>query len=323
MPLRSALFSQILIHCLFWALFVFISLFVFSDFYWRANPFLHYLVILVAIVYANNHFLLPYFVQRKLYFPYALLFGGIAFFATQAYCQFFAQCGCTILKCLSDYLWQTLFPLVFFSFLWILERYWQQQETLKQVRQEHTAMELQLLKSQLDPHVLFNNLNTVYAYALEKPQDVAPLILKLSDNLKHMIYGSTEPWVPLDHEMAYLDNYIAFQRIRTENIIAIDYTTTIASNAFKIAPLLLIAPVENAFKHAAPHTSILIHIDLHGNRLVLKCRNKIKEAPSATKGTGTGLKNLRKRLELIYPNAHSLEIVENAYFEINLSVKLQ
>lgn len=112
--------SQILVHILFWMLFIFVSLFVFSDYYWAQNPFLQYLFVLVVIVYSNNLFLLPYFVKRKLYVLYIFMFVAISFLATQLYCNVFAQCGCSFMKCLSDYLWQTLVPLIFFSFIWML-----------------------------------------------------------------------------------------------------------------------------------------------------------------------------------------------------------
>ena len=109
--------SQVLVHILFWMLFVFVSLFLFSDFYWKENLFLQFVSLLVAIVYMNHFFLLPFFVKKKLYILYVLVFAAISFFATQLYCYAFAQCGCSIPKCLSDYLWQTLTPLLFFSFI--------------------------------------------------------------------------------------------------------------------------------------------------------------------------------------------------------------
>ena len=152
--------SQILVHILFWMLFIFVSLFVFSPYYWRENPFLQYLSILVIIVYANNLILLPYFIKKRLYVIYVFVFAIISFLATQLYCNVFAQCGCSVMKCLSDYLWQTLVPLIFFSFVWVLYRFLDKQDEVEQIKQENLEMELKFLKSQINPHVLFNNLNT-------------------------------------------------------------------------------------------------------------------------------------------------------------------
>ena len=88
-------------------------------------------------------------------------------------------------------------------------------------------MELKFLKSQINPHVLFNNLNTIYSYAIEKPSETPELILMLSDNLKHVLYESNAETVTLEKELQFLDNYIKFQEIRTEGVKQIDYTTNI------------------------------------------------------------------------------------------------
>ena len=162
MILLSKYTSQILVHILFWMLFVFVSLFLFSDFYWAQNPFLQYLAILVVIVYVNNLILLPFFVKRKMFAVYIFVFALISFLATQLYCNVFAQCGCSIMKCLSDYLWQTLVPLVFFSFIWALYRFIDKQEEVETIKKEHTEMELKFLKSQINPHFLFNTFGNIY-----------------------------------------------------------------------------------------------------------------------------------------------------------------
>ncbi len=208
--------SQVLVHILFWMLFVFVSLFLFSDYYWRENPFLQYMSLLVVIVYVNNSFLLPFFVRKKFYALYVFVFAAISFLATQLYCYAFAQCGCSIIKCLGDYLWQSLVPLIFFSFIWILFRFIDKQEEVDIVRKEHAEIELKFLKSQINPHVLFNNLNTIYSYSIEKPKETPELILMLSENLKHVLYESNEATIPLEKEIHFIDNYIKFQKIRTE-----------------------------------------------------------------------------------------------------------
>ena len=182
---KKPLFIKIIIHLLFWVLFTCVSLLVFSDYYWTKNPFIQFLSILICIVYINNLVLLPFFIKKKWYLIYISLFGIVAFLATQLYCNVFTKCGCTILKCMSDYLWQTLVPLIFFSFIWMLFRNLDKQKELENIKKKHTEMELQFLKSQINPHVLFNNLNTIYSYSLEKPTEVPELLLMLSDNLKH------------------------------------------------------------------------------------------------------------------------------------------
>ena len=315
--------TKVLIHLLFWALFVFVSLFVFSDYYWKENPFLQYFAILVVLVHVNNELLLPFFLRRKIYLPYAILIAFIAVIATQLYCNYLAQCGCSLMKCLSDYLWQTLVPIVFFSFVWMLYRYMEKQDEIAMIKKENTLMELQYLKSQINPHVLFNNLNTIYSYALEKPDQAPELILKLSDNLKHVLYESNGQKVPLLKELEYIRNYIDFQKIRTENIKEIHYTFNGEFEQYTIAPLLLITIIENAFKHSAPKSTITIAISVKDGVLECSCTNLVRPAIDKDAHVPIGLKNLKKRLSLLYNNKHQLTLKSEEKFIAHLKLDLR
>lgn len=319
----SSHISKILIHLLFWALFVFISLFVFSNYYWAENPFLQYFFILVAIVYVNNGFLLPYFIRKKYYFLYVLIIGLIAFLGTQAYCNFFAQCGCSIMKCLSDYLWQTLVPIVFFSFIWMLYSYLEKEEEVRLIQEKNTEIELQFLKSQINPHVLFNNLNTIYSYALEEPKKVPDMVLMLSDNLKHVLYESNTTHVSLEKELDYITNYIAFQKIRTENIKKVVFKKQIDSMNHKIAPLLLITLIENAFKHSASKSTIEISIAVKNGILLFHSRNTIGSVDNINSSNKIGLANLKKRLKLLYKDRYEFAITETEDYNVQLKLELE
>lgn len=314
--------SQILVHLLFWVLFVFVSLFLFSKYYWRQNPFLQYLAILVVIVYVNNSVLLPFFVKKKWYGWYVFVFAIISLLATELYCNVFTRCGCTILKCLSDYLWQTLVPLIFFSFIWLLYRFIAKEEEMDRVKQEHTQMELKFLKSQINPHVLFNNLNTIYSYAIEKPEDTPELILMLSDNLKHVLYESNTEQVTLEKELRFIENYIKFQRIRTEGVKQIHYTSITDNNHYKIAPLLLITIIENAFKHSTLYSDIIIDLKAENGVLECRCKNDYK-ATKTNNEFRIGLNNLEKRLDLLYTSNYELTIDKIETFNVYLKLNLQ
>lgn len=313
--------TQILVHLLFWMLFIFVSLFVFSKYYWGENPFLQYLAILILIVYGNNQLLLPYFVRKKLYLLYSLIFVIISFLATQLYCNVFAKCGCSVPKCLSDYLWQTITPLIFFSFIWILFRYKNQQEEVERITQEKTKMELQFLKSQINPHVLFNNLNTIYSYSIDKPSETPELILKLSDNLKHVLYESNAEKIPLEKELNFIDNYIDFQEIRTLGIKTIDYQKSIDKTKYTIAPLLLITVIENAFKYSLVETTIKIHINVSQGILECVCSNSYTKDRDKS-NVGIGLQNLQKRLDFLYKGKYELNIREEEEFITYLKIEL-
>ena len=314
--------SQILVHILFWMLFTFVSLFIFSVYYWKENPFLQYLTILVVIVYINNLVLLPYFVKKRMYILYVFVFAIISFLATQLYCNVFAQCGCTIMKCLSDYLWQTLVPLMFFSFVWMMYRYIDKQEEVEIIKKEHAEMELKFLKSQINPHVLFNNLNTIYSYSIEKPSEVPDMILMLSDNLKHVLYESNSKTIALDKELQFLDNYIKFQKIRTEGVKRINYTVEVDSKHHQIAPLLLITIIENAFKHSTLNSDIDTLISVNKGVLECTCQNDFDKGKVTTSDFKIGLQNLEKRLSLIYKDNHEFKITKGETFMVYLKLNL-
>lgn len=313
---------EILIHLLFWALFIFMSLFVFTPYYWSENPFLQYFFILVTLVYLNNQVLLPLFVKKKWYVLYGFVFLFISVAATQLYCNVFARCGCSIMKCLSDYLWQTLVPLLFFSFTWMLFKFLDEQEKLAQTTQERVEMELKFLKSQINPHVLLNNLNTIYAYAIDKPNQTPHLILKLTENLKYVLYETNSEKVSLEKELHFIQNFIDFQRIRTEGIKEIIYEYKTDNKHCRIAPLMLITIIENAFKHSIAHSKITIFVYAIKHQLSLEVSNQFNASKSKS-NNAIGLKNLKKRLLLTYPNEHSLiiEKQENTY-RVQLKINL-
>ncbi|WP_246147142.1 sensor histidine kinase [Seonamhaeicola marinus] len=225
-------------------------------------------------------------------------------------------------KCLSDYLWQSLVPLIFFSFVWMLYRFLDEQEKVAAIKKQHTEMELKFLKSQIDPHVLFNNLNTIYSYAIEKPNEVPEMVLMLSDNLKHVLYDSNSKTVALEKEIQFIDNYIKFQKLRVEGVKQVNYLKEIDGYNYEIAPLLLISIIENAFKHSTLNSTISINIEVKNSELVCVCENGFKEVQTDEKN-GIGLRNLKKRLELIYPDDYVFNVEKAETFKVYLKLKLQ
>jgi LytS/YehU family sensor histidine kinase len=227
------------------------------------------------------------------------------------------------MKCLSDYLWQTLVPLIFFSFVWVLYRFIEKQEEIDQIKKEHAEMELKFLKSQINPHVLFNNLNTIYAYALEKPKETPELILMLSDNLKHVLYESNSETISIEKEIQFIDNYMKFQSIRTEGVKRIHYAKDIDSFSYEIAPLLLITIIENAFKHSALNSDIFVSITVKEGILECVCKNAFDNNKTSSEEFKIGLQNLEKRLNLIYEDNYELEISKTNQYKVYLKLQLR
>ncbi|GAB3701990.1 hypothetical protein GCM10027592_30880 [Spirosoma flavus] len=200
-----------------------------------------------------------------------------------------------------------------------------------QAQAEHNQSERLLLQSQLSPHFLFNTLNNLYGISISQPDKMPPLLLKLSDLLRYSVYDAKELFVPLTDEIAYINNYIEFEKLRIGSKLAL--TTAIdnvTDSGIRIAPMLLIVFVENAFKHSRNTTSQTIRIDitlkLWGNSILFSVVNSFSEAEDSNKvldkHSGLGLVNVRKRLELLYENAHDLSIRDdNGLYTVELQLR--
>ncbi|NQY06439.1 MAG: histidine kinase, partial [Flavobacteriaceae bacterium] len=261
---------------------------------------------------------LPFFIKRKAYILYSLFVLSISFVATVIYCNLISKCNCNLDTCLSKYLWQTIFPLIFLSFSSLILRVFEKQKELEASKSKALEMELKFLKSQLNPHILFNNLNTIYSYSLEESEKVPEMILNLSDSLKYVLNESENKWVTLEKDLNYIDNYIDFMTLRSEGVKEVTYRNEVGKNDFKITPLLLISIIENAFKHSSSNDkkpAINITISLDKNELNLVVYNDYEENNSSEYSSGIGLVNLKKRLDLMYINRHTLitETIGNIY----------
>ncbi|HEY5826526.1 MAG TPA: histidine kinase, partial [Cyclobacteriaceae bacterium] len=187
------------------------------------------------------------------------------------------------------------------------------EQTAKELEKEKLAAELKLLKSQINPHFLFNTLNNLYALTLNHSSKSPEVVYKLSQLMSYMLYDSNQSEVSLEKEVEYIQNYIALEKIRYSNL-------DISMNVFdelkdvRIAPLLILPFVENSFKHGASSQLssgfIRIDISVQAQTLVIKVENSKIDPEIPRRPSGIGLQNLRKRLELIYPERHTLQIFD-------------
>ncbi|MCE7068168.1 sensor histidine kinase [Dyadobacter sp. CY326] len=193
------------------------------------------------------------------------------------------------------------------------------QNQLKEARAaaEHSKSELHLLQSQLSPHFLFNTLNNLYGLSLTQHERIPPLLLKLSDLLRYSVYEANEVFVPLKDELVYIHHYIEFEKIRIgDRLVLTTNFEEITSPDIKIAPMLLIVFVENAFKHSKNTIDekiyISIELKLWENLILFSIKNshdqREKELSIVEKHSGFGLASVNKRLVLLYPNEHELVI---------------
>lgn len=195
------------------------------------------------------------------------------------------------------------------------------------LRQEKLQSELSFLRAQTNPHFLFNTLNNIYALARKQSGNTAPVVMKLSQILRFMLYECSSPTIPVKDEIEVIQDFIELEQLRYNKRLSIEFNQDVDNPAQPIAPLLLLPLVENAFKHGASETRFdtFIHItlSLKNEQFNVNIRNS-KDEESQSTGSGIGLKNVRRQLELIYPSAHEL-VVENEdkIFTVSLSIDLK
>jgi LytS/YehU family sensor histidine kinase len=201
------------------------------------------------------------------------------------------------------------------------------QEVKKEEENERLKSELSFLRSQISPHFMFNVLNSIVSLSRRKPEMVEPVVIKLSELMRYMIYETSDSKVSIDKEFSYLESYIELQRLRFGNDINIDFKHKLSSTPSSIEPMLLIPFVENAFKHGVgmvKDPSIEIELNDDEKSLFFSVSNKVSKQNSEIKdeSSGIGLVNVRRRLELLYPDQHELNIheKEDSYL-IELKIK--
>jgi sensor histidine kinase YesM len=197
----------------------------------------------------------------------------------------------------------------------------------------NSQSELNALQSQLSPHFLFNTLNNLYGLSISQHEKIPPLLLKLSELLRYSVYEANETFVPLKDEIAYLNNYIEFEKLRIGDKLVLNaQLEEPASVGTKVAPMLLIVFIENAFKHSKNTAEQKIFIDISlktwENFILFTIKNSHsknrQEKTGVDKHSGYGMANVRKRLELLYPNEHNLEIQdEDDHYKVVLQLKMK
>lgn len=278
-------------------------------------------VINIGLFYLNYLYFIPKYLDQKQYKKYTLiLLVSIVVLAL-------AKCGITydfrdiiyaheggkmpsfgalfIGSALTNVFFIFLSSALKFSIDWFLN-----ERVQRDLETQRLTAELAFLKSQINPHFLFNSLNSIYSLAYQKSDTTPEAILKLSEIMRYMLYESNDNKVELEKELQYLQNYIDLQKIRFGDKAFVDFKITGEVGTQKIVPLLLIAFIENAFKHGVasdPSKPIILRINLDGSKLHFYMENK-KHMNNRDMEGGVGLANVQRRLELLYPGNYSLTI---------------
>ncbi len=222
------------------------------------------------------------------------------------------------------------FSLLFFA-LHSIKKIYRKQLEFDSINQQKKEAELKALKTQINPHFLFNSLNTIYSSALKKEDKTADMILQLSDNFRYLLIEGQQDTVEFHKEIKHLKGYVGLQKERLEKKIDLVWHEEIDNYDQTIAPLLLIPFVENAFKYtsmlAGNNHKIMVRIVVLKKQLSFESVNPFTEQKNNMdipwKSSGVGLKNVKERLKLLYGEKHQLMIrVENGLFHVKLEVQL-
>jgi two-component system, LytTR family, sensor kinase len=301
-PLLSNIAPHFIVNFLWAAVIFYLFYFYFIRFFeWR--QFVKYLLFSFVLSIAVTFLFLP---VHRIFFPSFMISDYRIFGPPIAGSFIIAQCGCLVRG---------------------FENWFGDIQQKTELENRNLKNELELLKSQVNPHFLFNTLNNIDSLIQKSPEDASKALISLSDMLRYMIYDTKTDMVPLNQEIAYIRHYIRLQQIRFRQT---DYVTcSLVDNCSAcIAPLLLLPFIENAFKYAyntgqAPVISI--NLLCSDNMLHFTTKNYFnKDQKTIERTGGVGLENVKRRLALIYPGKHNLKIwQENNTFMVDLKIELK
>lgn len=204
-------------------------------------------------------------------------------------------------------------------------KYNENEKKRKELEKEKLSSELALLKNQVSPHFFFNTLNNIYSLIEINTKEAQNAVLQLSKLMRYLLYESEKGDTKLSSEIAFMKNYIDLMKLRISDKVKLSYTFPEEYKDFPFPPLIYIPFIENAFKHGVSYREksfIDINFAISGNELVFRCRNSVAAKKEETNESGIGLENTKRRLRLIFPESHRLEINQaNHTFEVNLTIQ--
>jgi sensor histidine kinase YesM len=277
----------------------------------------------MLVVYINLSYLIPKFLSQKNFMTYCLLLVAMVAVFTPIkvlllYITYDEVDPKEFLIMNQQYIFLLLFLIAGGSTVIKIISDWQRhQRDRKDLETQRMQSEIRFLKSQINPHFLFNTLNSLYALTLKKSDKAPEMVIKLSEMMRYMLYECNERRVPLQKEVNYIQNYLDLEQLRQSGQAEIKFNVEGAITDQVIAPLIFIPFLENSFKHGINHQLgdgyVRVMMKVLGNKLLLRILNSKPLQPPVKSGKsgGIGLVNVRRRLNLLYPNQYRLDIQES------------
>jgi two-component system LytT family sensor kinase len=322
--------KRILHHIFFWIAYCLFIMLLFFSIYRvpRVGFYIELLLFFpleIVLVYINFYVLMPRFLFARKYLLYGLLLlPGICVVGyINMYIQFmYAKMGIKEFRFAFEISWATyvgraleIFYLIGFTTGVKLARNWMfHLQWIKEKEKQYLETELNFLKSQIQPHFFFNTLNNLYSLTLKKSDQAPEVVLKLSDLMSYMLYESGSGRVALDKEIAYLQNYIEVEKLRFGHRLDVVFETTGNTENVFIPPMVLILFIENSFKHGVKnnihHITITIFLMVEEGYLYFRVTNPVSMEDAERWYEGIGLKNVRRRLDLLFGKNYTLDTEE-------------
>ncbi|MCE2895390.1 MAG: histidine kinase [Flammeovirgaceae bacterium] len=277
---------------------------------------------LALLIYFNLYVLVPHLLDRRKYVYYAL--SVIGSLLVISFASIHVDLGVTQSKDFLSHLVGAGFYLLVGTFIGLFMR---SVAMNKKLREQQLIAELDLLKAQVNPHFFFNALNSIYSLSLENPEKTSAAILQLSELMHYMFKVAQLHMIPLRQEVEYITHYIHLEKARFGNKCEASVEVTGPIDAVQVPPLLLLPFIENAFKHgtevATAHSFVRIDIAVQQNEVFFQVSNSIGDQLPMKNSSGTGLKNVKKRLELLFKNKYDLQLIsENSVYIATLRLDL-
>lgn len=277
---------------------------------------------LALLIYFNLYVLVPLLLDRKKYVVYTLSVVGSLLIVSFA--SIHVDLGITQSK---DYLSHVVGAGFYFLVGTFIGLFHRSVSLNKKLREQQLIAELDLLKAQVNPHFFFNSLNSIYSISLVNPEKTSAAILQLSELMHYMFKVTQLDTIPLQQEIEYISHYINLEKARFGDKCEASIDVTGSIDAVRIPPLLLLPFVENAFKHgtevATSHSFVRIDMAVQQSEFFFHVSNSIGDQLQTKPGSGTGLKNAKKRLDLLFKDKYDLQLVsEHAVYIATLRLEL-
>lgn len=333
--------KTLLQHLLFWVTFLLLwtahDLAYHNDFGDLLRGNVNTIWAYVPLVYLNLLILVPRYLLPRKYAAYLLTLGvavvGVTLFTSWRSYHYYYESRA--LSSTAEFFWsiegritiltEILVLLGLTMTLYLLQEWYQKERYARDMEQKRLEAELSLLKSQINPHFLFNSLNSIYVMIGKNVTAGREMLMRFSDILSHQLYEANKEQVSLHKEIDNLQNYIQIENIRHSDLAKVNVHCDGRINGQQIAPMLLLPLVENAFKHGQSSQGYWIDVNLtvtDDNELTFSVKNSVTARENTNTG-GIGLTNVRRRLQLLYPGDHVFQTeLADGVFIVDLKLSL-